>query len=131
MIDTTTLNPEGIYNSPNYYSGLKAGDFIFTAGRVPVDETGDVVSPNDAEAQTKKIMEDLESILEEGGATLQDVVHINTLYFSGDDMPIIHEVRQDYFGEHYPPHTGIQNKSRSWEESGIRLEIEVMAVIED
>ena len=65
------LNPEGMYHSQRYYSGLRAGNMIFTAGRVPIDLEGNVVAPNDAAKQTEVIMEDLQKILAEGGATLQ------------------------------------------------------------
>lgn len=125
------LNPKNTYNSSRYYSGVKAGNMIFTAGRVPLDLEGNVVTPNDARAQTEHIMEDLKLILAEGGATLQDVVYVHTYCLYGEDMPVIHEVRQRYMGDHYPPHTGTRVDNPSWVERGIRLEIEVIAVVED
>ena len=125
------LNPKTIYNTPRYYSGVRAGNMIFTAGRVPLDLDGNVVAPNDARAQTENIMQSLQAILAEGGATLQDVVYVHTMYLDATDMPVIHEVRQRYMGDHYPPHTGTKQDSQSWVERGIRLEIEVFAVVED
>jgi len=125
------LNPKSIYNSPRYYSGVKAGNTIYTAGRVPIDLEGNVVAPNDARAQTEHTMEDLKLILAEGGATLQDVVYVHTYSLHGEDMPVIHEVRQRYMGDHYPPHTGTRVDNPSWVERGIRVEIEVIAVVED
>ena len=59
------LNPETIYNTPRYYSGVRAGNMIFTAGRVPLDVDGNVVAPNDARAQTENIMQSLQAILAE------------------------------------------------------------------
>jgi enamine deaminase RidA (YjgF/YER057c/UK114 family) len=46
-------------------------------------------------------------------------------------MPIIHEVRQRYMGDHYPPHTGTEVDKPSWVKRGIRVEIEVIAVASD
>ena len=125
------LNPKTIYNTPRYYSGVRAGNMIFTAGRVPLDIDGNVVAPNDARAQTENIMESLQAILAEGGATLQDVVYVHTMYLDGADMPAIHEVRERFMDGHFPPHTGSKQDSQSWVERGIRLEIEVIAVVED
>jgi enamine deaminase RidA (YjgF/YER057c/UK114 family) len=125
------LNPKNIYNSPRYYSGVRAGNMIFTAGRVPLDPDGNVVAPNDARAQTENIMEALQAILAEGGATLQDVVYVHTMFLDAGDMPVIHEVRQRFMGDHYPPHTGTKQESQSWVDRGIRLESEVVAVVED
>lgn len=124
------LNPDGIYHSPRYYSGVRAGNIIYTAGRVPLDLEGQVVAPNDARAQTEKIMEDLELILKEGGATLQDVTYVHTYFLRTEDVAVIHEVRQQAMGEHYPPHTGTKVDKPSWVERGIRVEIEVVAVVE-
>mgnify|MGYP001404106187 CR=1 FL=1 len=125
------LSPTQIYNSPRYYAGVRADNMIFTAGRVPLDLEGNVVAPNDARAQTENILEALQAILAEGGASLQDVVYVHTMFLREEDMPVIHEVRQRYMGDHYPPHTGTKVDSSSWVERGIRLEIEVTAVVED
>ncbi len=46
-------------------------------------------------------------------------------------MPIIHEVRQRYMGDHYPPYAGSKVDSLSWVERGIRLEIEIVAIVEE
>jgi enamine deaminase RidA (YjgF/YER057c/UK114 family) len=125
------LKPKGIYHAPRYYPGLRAGNIITVAGRIPVNPDGSVFAPNDPAAQTAHIMEEIKLILAEGGATLNDVVSVLTLYLDEADSRTISDVRQSYFGDHLPPHTGIKNLSQSWVERGIRLEIEVMAVLEN
>jgi 2-iminobutanoate/2-iminopropanoate deaminase len=125
------LKPDGVYASPRYWPGVRAGNTIYTAGRVPLDEDGNVFAPNDAAAQTENIMEALQAILAEGGATLQDVVYVYTMFLYPEDMPAIHDVRERFMDGHFPPHTGQKVDSPSWVERGIRLEIEVMAVVED
>jgi 2-iminobutanoate/2-iminopropanoate deaminase len=104
---------------------------IFTAGRVPLDPNGEVIAPNDAATQTEHIMSDLGKILAEGGAGLKDVVYVHTYFLNNEDMPKIHEVRQRFFGDHYPPHTGTKVNKPDWERRGIRVEIEVIAVVAD
>ena len=74
------LNPENMYHSPRYYSGVKAGNMIFTSGRVPIDSEGNVVASNDARSQTDHIMQDLRLVLAEGGATLENVVYVHTYF---------------------------------------------------
>jgi len=125
------LNPPKIYNSPRYASGMRAGSILYTAGRVPLDLAGNVVAPGDTGAQTERIMRDLTEILSAGGAQLRDVVYVHTYFLSSEDMPSIHEVRQSFFGDHFPPHTGTQVDKPDWECRGIRVEIEVVAVVED
>jgi len=125
------LNPSTIYNSPRYASGMRAGNILFTAGRVPLDRDGNVVAPEDASKQTEHIMRDLQEILSDGGAQLSDVVYVHTYFVASEDMPGIHEVRQRFFGDHFPPHTGTQVEKPDWKCRGIRVEIEVAAVIEE
>ena len=123
------LNPEGIFHSERYHSAVRVGNTIHTAGRIPVDADGRIVAPGDAAAQTAQIMQDMIRILAEGGATLNDVVSVRTYFLDPGDMPAIHATRQRYMGEHKPPHTGIPMNSPSWKENGIRLEIEIVAIL--
>jgi enamine deaminase RidA (YjgF/YER057c/UK114 family) len=97
---------------------------------VPVDPNGEIVAPNDAGAQTEQILDCLEAILAEGNATLKDVVSIHTYYLHEEDMPTIFDVLHARMGRLLPPHTGSRQDSSSWERKGIRLELEMTAVIE-
>jgi enamine deaminase RidA (YjgF/YER057c/UK114 family) len=124
------LKPETIFCSPHYAPGLLAGNTIYTAGRVPVDLNGEIVAPHDARAQTEQILDCLEAILAEGKATLKDVVSIHTYYLLEEDMPAIFEVLHARMGTILPPHTGSNQSSASWEKRGIRLELEMTAVVE-
>jgi 2-iminobutanoate/2-iminopropanoate deaminase len=125
------LKPKHIYCSPHYAPGVLTGNTIYTAGRIPVDQNGDIVAPKDPRAQTEQILDCLEAILAEGRATLKDVVHLHTYYLYQEDMPVIFEVLHARMGKPLPPHTGSRQVSSAWEERGIRLEIEVTAVIEE
>lgn len=125
------LKPDSIYASPRYAPGILAGNTIFTAGRIPIDIDGNIVAPHDARAQTEQILDCLEKILAEGGAGLKDVVNIHTYYLHEDDMSAIFEVLHTRIGSYLPPHTGSHQSSSSWEKKGIRLELEITAVIEN
>ena len=52
---------------------------MYTAGSVPVDEDGHLVGAADAEAQTRKVIENLAVALEAAGAGPDDVVK-TTIY---------------------------------------------------
>jgi len=51
---------------------VRAGDFVFVSGQVPVDAQGQVVAGG-IEAQTRQVMANLEAALALAGATLADV----------------------------------------------------------
>jgi len=125
------INPTSIFNSPRYASGVRAGNTIYTAGRVPINPDGSVFAPNDPSAQADQILECLKIILAEGGASLKDVVLIHTYYLYQEDMTPIFEMLQKHFDGYRPPHTGMRQDSTSWKERSIRLEIELVAVVEE
>jgi aminoacrylate peracid reductase len=57
-----------------YSPAIKAGDWIFVSGMLPIDSTGKTVGVANVEIQTRHILEAIKSTLEAAGATLNDVV---------------------------------------------------------
>ena len=57
-----------------YSRAVKFGNTIEVTGTVAVDENGLLVGKDDAYAQTKFIIEKIEKVLQQAGASLKDVV---------------------------------------------------------
>ncbi|MFQ5911855.1 MAG: RidA family protein [Nitrospinota bacterium] len=57
-----------------YSPGIKKGDFIFTAGQVGQDSGGNLVGIGDAAAQTTQCLKNIQAVLAEAGAGMEDVV---------------------------------------------------------
>lgn len=57
-----------------YSRAVRVGNIIEVTGTVAVDENGQPVSPGDAYAQTRFILEKIEDVLNRAGATLRHVV---------------------------------------------------------
>jgi len=57
-----------------YSRAVKIGNTIEVTGTVAVDENNKLVGKDDAYAQTKFIIEKIETVLKRAGASLQDVV---------------------------------------------------------
>jgi 2-iminobutanoate/2-iminopropanoate deaminase len=61
-----------------YSQGWRAGDFLFVTGTGPLDPvTGELVGDS-IEKQTEHIIDNIAAILEADGASLNDVVKVNT-----------------------------------------------------
>jgi len=57
-----------------YEQAIKAGDFIYTAGQIPIDpKTGNFV-PGAIAEQTRQVLENLKAVLEAAGSSLDRVV---------------------------------------------------------
>lgn len=89
-------NPAQLFTPDGFCHVVKAplqGDLIFISGQVSYDENGEVVGVGDIAAQTQRIFENLETILETVGASLTDVVKY-TFYVKNMDSEQIQKIRQ-------------------------------------
>lgn len=99
----TQLNSKNAPGAIGPYSqAVKAGNFIYVSGQLPIDaKTGEL--PDDIKSQTKQSLENVKAILNEAGATLDNVVK-STVYLA--DMSLfgdMNEVYAQYFnGGVYP-----------------------------
>ena len=79
----------------------ECGSIIFVSGQLPINaSTGEM--PADIKSQTKQSIENIKSILEETGATLDNVLK-STVYLA--DMSLfgeMNEVYAEYFKKVYP-----------------------------
>ncbi|HMR91922.1 MAG TPA: RidA family protein [Chitinophagaceae bacterium] len=57
-----------------YSRAVKIGNTIEVTGTVAVDENNELVGAGDAYSQTKFILQKIEAVLQQAGASLQDVV---------------------------------------------------------
>ena len=86
-----------------YNQAVKSGHFIFTSGQIPIDPaTGDIVAGGIRE-QTIQVLENLKSVLEEAGCTLDDVIKTTVFLARMSDFPELNTLYAEYFGEENAP----------------------------
>ncbi|KAF2414683.1 hypothetical protein B1729_03640 [Microbacterium sp. B35-04] len=87
--------------------GLRSGDLIFVSGQLGVDSDGTI--PADGARQSELALDALINVLAEGGATLADVVLLQTFHKGG--MAATNEwflpVKNRYFPAPHPAWTGV------------------------
>lgn len=76
-----------------YSQGVKAGEFLFVSGQVPIDPaTGKMIEGGVAE-QTVQVINNLESVLKKGGADLSKVVRVDIFLTDlANDFSIVNEI---------------------------------------
>ena len=79
------MNATWDWHIPTPFSqGWRIGNLVFTGGQLSADEHGNVVGEGDIELQTRNVFISLTQVLEEAGATWDDVIKLNTYYcFNG------------------------------------------------
>jgi 2-iminobutanoate/2-iminopropanoate deaminase len=118
------LTPPGVPASRGPYSpAVRAGDFIFLAGQVPVDPATDNLSPGDIRHETHLVLSNVKRLLEGVGASLADVVKVGVFLADGSEFAQMNEVYAEFFGEFKPARTTIVCKFMA----DIKIEIDCIA----
>jgi len=80
-----------------YSQGIKAGDFVFTAGQAGVDPaTGKLVEGGSAE-QTRQVLKNIQAILEAAGSSLDRVVKCGVFLQDMADFQAMNAVYAEFF----------------------------------
>lgn len=101
---------------------VRAGDFVFVSGQVPVGEDGKVVAGGIA-AETDQVLKKIAALLEMAGCTLADVVKTTVWLRDRDDFGAFNEA----YGKHFPNDPPARSTAESRLMIDIAVEIEAVA----
>jgi len=124
--------PEQVYTEESYVSsspysqGIIHGDTVYVAGQVPVDADGNLVDGGITE-QTEKVMENLETVLNEAGTSLDDAVKATVFLTDIDDFDAFNEAYADHMPEPRPARSAIEVADLAID---AKVEVEVIAALE-
>ena len=111
-----------------YSQGIKAGDFVYTAGQAGVDPaTGKLVEGGIAE-QTRQTLKNVQAIVEAAGATLERVVKCGVFLADMGDFQAMNAVYAEFFppDKNPPARTTVQAAKLPL---GALVEIDVVALL--
>lgn len=127
-----TLRPAQLEFQPRpsfpYSPGATGGGMVFTAGQVAWDQSGNVTGVGDVRAQTVQTLSNVRAVLEEAGATLDDVLKCNVYLKDIDDFQTMNEEFAKFFPSDPPARTTVQTRLC---EPQMLVEIEAIAWIGD
>jgi enamine deaminase RidA (YjgF/YER057c/UK114 family) len=121
------VNPPGLSTPRTYTHVVKAGNLLFIAGQVAVDEKGQVVGQTMAE-QLERALSNLEIALRSQGASMGHVVKttIYTTSVAEFSAPEAVAVRAKHIAGNFPASTLVQIQQLARPE--FKVEIEAIAV---
>ena len=106
---------------------VPAGRMIFASGQVARDVDGQLAGRGDIRAQTRKTLQNLQAVLSEAGATMDDVVKVTVFVTNlSEHFAAIHEIRAEFFAAPYPASTLVEVSQLVDPE--MLIEIEAIAV---
>lgn len=107
-----------------YSQAVKAGDFLFVSGQIPIDPgTGELIS-NDIQKAAERSLENIGAILNEGGSSFDKVVKTTVFVKNMSDFAKVNEVYARYFKSDMPARSCVEAKLPK----DSLVEIEVIAI---
>ena len=132
------LQPKSLWVPKAPYSqGFKKGQFVFTAGQDARDSTGNLVGIGDIAAQAEQCLKNLQAVLAEGEASLDDVV--KCLVFLSDIRHFekmnevadkVNAAQTEFFPNHAPTATMVGVTCLATDPR-CKIEVRAIAVIDD
>ncbi len=108
-----------------YSQAIRAGDFIFVSGQIPIEPATGLIAENDAAGQTRQVMANIAAILEAAGGSLHGIVK-TTIYLTDlDDFAEVNRVYAECMGEAKPARATVQVSRLPRD---VRVEIEAIAL---
>jgi len=105
-----------------YSPAVRAGDFIYVSGQTPRDPITGQLGGDDVSSQTRSTLGNLQRVLEQAGAGLQDVVSVTVYLQRSDDWDAMNTVYREMFRGPHPSRTTVGADLR-----GILVEISAVA----
>ncbi len=82
-----------------YSQAIRSGQFIYTAGQVALDPTNGEIVGADVQAQTHRVLQNLQAVLTSAGSSLANVVKTTVFLSSMSDFQAMNAVYATYLGK--------------------------------
>ncbi|MEW6456004.1 MAG: RidA family protein [Acidobacteriota bacterium] len=110
-----------------YSQGIKSNGFIFLSGQIPIDPKTGEIRGETIEQQTDQVFENIKSILEDSGSSLDKVVKSTVFMTDLNEFAKMNDIYAKKFKKPYPARSTVEVKRLP---RNSRIEIEVIAEIE-
>jgi 2-iminobutanoate/2-iminopropanoate deaminase len=103
LVETTGVKSAG---GRPYSPAVRAGDWLYLSGQVPIDAEGKTVGPSDPAAQWRQCLDNIKELLESVGAVMGNITLLQLFVTDMDEVYLKHgEIRREYFQAPFPAST--------------------------
>jgi 2-iminobutanoate/2-iminopropanoate deaminase len=111
-----------------YSQAIRCGQFIYTAGQIALDPTSGKLVGEDVEAQTHRVLQNLQAVLTSAETSLKNVIKTNIFLTNMSDFQVMNTVYASYFDGIFPARSTIAVVELPFK---ALVEIECIALVED
>ena len=109
-----------------YSQAVRFGNLLFVSGQIPLDPVTAEIVKGDIKVQTKRILENLNAILTEGGSSLDNVLRTTIFLANLEDYADVNEMYTEFFDKSMPARSTVQVSRLPMD---VRIEIDAIAGI--
>ena len=110
-----------------YSQATTDGSLLFTAGQIPLTTDGEVLADEPIDRQTEQALYNLDAVLDEAGATAEDILKVTVFLDDIDDFEAMNEAYANYFDDQPPARSAVEVAALP---KGVGVEIEAIASLE-
>lgn len=85
-----------------YEQAIRVGEFIYASGQIPLDPTTGKLVEGDIKIQTRRVMENLNAVVEAAGSSLEQAVKATVFLKNIGDFAAMNEVYGEYLSAAKP-----------------------------
>jgi 2-iminobutanoate/2-iminopropanoate deaminase len=111
-----------------YSQAIRSGQFVYTAGQIPLDPVSGELVGEDVGTQTHRVLQNLQAVLNGAGTSLNNVVKTTVFLANMSDFPAMNAVYGTYFSGVFPARSTVAVAELPRK---ALVEIECVALVED
>jgi reactive intermediate/imine deaminase len=108
-----------------FSEAVRVGDTLYLSGQIGVAPGSLKLVPGGLEAEAKQTLDNIKTILETHGYSMDDLVKCTVMLADIAEWPAFNEIYRTFFTDHYPARSAMAVSGLAL---GARVEIECMAV---
>lgn len=85
-----------------YSQAIRSGQFLYTSGQIPLDPSTGAIVGDDIQAQTHRVLQNVQALLESAGASLNSVIKTTVFLTTMGNFQAMNEVYATYFSDVAP-----------------------------
>lgn len=110
-----------------YSQAISVNGMVYTSGQIALLENGsDELLSKDVSIQTKKVLQNLEAVLNEAGSSMDNVIKTTIFLANMDDFVTVNEIYENSFSTHKPARSTVAVKTLP---KNALVEIDAIALI--